>query len=110
MKKIRALRWDTGSVIPPHLARSLSNKETEFFSNYDRLLNNYMMDFDLDLTADQQPPKDLCIEVRVLEDCGELVTENGTVNLEAHTTHYLPRSDVEHLVRQGKLQHLDNES
>jgi len=53
---------------------------------------------------DQQPPKNLYIEVRVLEDCGEILTESGSINLERNTTHFLRRSDVEHLVRQGMLE------
>ena len=37
-----------------------------------------MLEFDLDLTADPVPPKELNIEVRVLEDCGHIFT--GGVN------------------------------
>ena len=50
-----------------------------------------------------QPPKDLYIEVRVLKDCGEIFTENGPVNLEINSTHFLRRVDVESLIRQGML-------
>ena len=53
------------------------------------------------------PPKELCVEVRVVEDCGEIMTDNGEVHLERGTTHFLRRADVEHLIRQGKLQQLD---
>ncbi len=34
----------------------------------------------------------------------------GSVKLDRGTTHLLRRSDVEHLVRQGLLQELENES
>lgn len=105
----------------------------------------------LDLTADLQPPKELHVEVRVLNDCGEIMTDHvssrqassdvplqadsfplsahllvremfkyllsrrwsllqGSVKLDRGTTHLLRRSDVEHLVRQGLLQELENES
>ena len=111
----------------------------------------------LDVTADLTPPTDLYIEVlftflkcpsrrhdvslqvRVLEDFGEIYTANGNaplshtythththssytdthayadrsirfsegvVNLEKNTTHFLPRSDVEGLIRRGILEHL----
>lgn len=30
----------------------------------------------LDLTADLQPPKELHVEVRVLNDCGEIMTDH----------------------------------
>lgn len=55
---------------------------------------------------DQQPPKDLFVEVRVLRDCGEIMTENGLVNLEANSTHFLRRVDVEQLIRQGLLEQI----
>lgn len=54
-----------------------------------------------------KPPKDLYVEVRVMKDCGEIVTATGTVHLEMNTTHFLPRSDVEHLIRQGFLRQID---
>lgn len=56
---------------------------------------------------DLQPPKDLMIEVVVREDCGEVFTEKGPVRLELHSRHFLRRSDVAHLVRQGKLQQVE---
>ena len=57
---------------------------------------------------DLQPPKDLYIEVRVVVDCGEIMTDTGSVNLEAGTVHFLRRSDVEHLIRQGMLEQMAN--
>lgn len=59
------------------------------------------------LLQDLAPPKNLYIEVRVLHDCGELMTESGVVNLEANSTHFLRRFDAEPLIRQGLLQHLE---
>ena len=53
-----------------------------------------------------QPPKEMCIEVRVLQDCGEIMTDQGPVNLEKGTNHFLRRTDVEGLIRQGMLQHV----
>lgn len=55
---------------------------------------------------DSKPPKDLFVEVRVLRDCGEVMTENGAVNLEANSTHFLRRVDVEQLIRQGLLEQI----
>eukprot|EP00937_MAST-01D_sp_MAST-1D-sp2_P005330 g5330.t1 len=107
LERVKQLRWETGPVVPEHLQRLLSGKEVEFFGAYDRALSGYMASFDMDLTADLTPPKELCVEVRVLEDCGEIMTDGGAVHLEAHSTHFLRRSDVEHLIRQGKLQQLD---
>ena len=74
-----------------------------------------------------QPPRDLLIEVRALQNCGEIMTENGPVNLDAGSTHFLRRlvlsilnsveftfgcyvrSDVEPLIRQGQVEHIHND-
>lgn len=58
----------------------------------------------------RQPPKEMCIEVRVLADCGEVMTDQGPVNLEKGTNHFLRRADVEGLIRQGLLQHVGSAS
>lgn len=36
----------------------------------------------LDLTADLQPPKELHVEVRVLNDCGEIMTDHVRIFME----------------------------
>ncbi|KAG2782363.1 hypothetical protein JG687_00000584 [Phytophthora cactorum] len=106
MEKIKALRWETGTIIPVQLAQNLCQREVQFFNQYDQLLTDYMADFELDLSADMKPPKDLYVEVRVLRDCGEVMTESGLVNLEAHSQHFLRRVDVEQLIRQGLLEQI----
>jgi hypothetical protein len=103
---------------------SLSRQEIQLFHAYDQILGDYMDDIDLDLSAvsflhiylsfwmtfffwmdqDANPPKSLYVEVRVLEDCGEVMTENGLVNLEMNSTHFVRRADVESLILQGFLQ------
>jgi GINS complex subunit 1 len=108
--KVTQLRWETGPVIPDLLRSNLSSIEQDFFNKYDRLLTDYQQDFGLDLTGDLTPPKELYIEVRALIDCGEIFTDSGLVRLEKGTRHHLRRSDVDHLIRQGKLEHLDNDT
>ena len=50
---------------------------------------------DLDLTKDLDPPKDLYIEVRVVDEIGPFTNRDGVVlNLEKNSTHYLKISDV----------------
>ena len=51
------------------------------------------------------------VQVRVVRaGLGRIATEHGgSVELDLGTTHYLPRGDVEHLVRQGALLQLDGE-
>ncbi|CAI5724677.1 unnamed protein product [Peronospora effusa] len=106
MEKIKALRWETGTIIPDSLAQNLCQREVQLFHQYDQLLTNYMTDFELDLSADLKPPKDLYVEVRVLRDCGEVMTESGVVNLTAHSQHFLRRVVVEQLIRQGLLEQI----
>jgi len=56
-----------------------------------------------DLVKDMEPPKELFIEVRMVEDCGEIfLPETGIVKLQKDTMHYLRRSEVEHFIKSGK--------
>eukprot|EP00949_MAST-11_sp_MAST-11-sp1_P001244 g1244.t1 len=104
MEKIETLRWETGAVLPKELRSNLNSTELDYFQNYNNILGNYMRDMKIDITSGMTPPKDLLIEVRVVEACGEIFTDHGPVTLDANTTHFLRRGDVEHLIRQGKLQ------
>ena len=47
-----------------------------------------------------QPPKDLCMEVRVLKDCGEIyLPESGAVTLKKNMVVHLPRQDIDYLIK-----------
>lgn len=77
----------------------MSNEEKDFFSNYKKIIQDYGCDeideMDIDLTKDLDPPKDIHIEVRVVEDCGSIMTSDaGKLKLEKNSTHYLKISDV----------------
>jgi GINS complex subunit 1 len=52
------------------------------------------------------PPKEPLITVRCLKDVGELVTETGVLQLVMGSQHFVRRSDVEGLIRQGQLEHI----
>ena len=43
-----------------------------------------------------EPPKDLYVEIRVINDCGEIITQDGIVNLEKNTIHFLRKADVKY--------------
>lgn len=59
----------------------------------------------IDLTIDQAPPKSLYIEVKCLQDYGEMETEEGNIILlRKNTQHFLPRTQCEPLIRQGILE------
>jgi GINS complex subunit 1 len=105
--KIRALRWETGRVVPENLRHTISRREHDYYDGYDTLLVDYMKSVGDNLTADMKPPKELFLQVRALVDCGEVATESGYVTLGRNTTHYLRRSDVEHLIKQGMLEQIE---
>mmetsp|Transcript_89893 Transcript_89893/g.179557 ORF Transcript_89893/g.179557 Transcript_89893/m.179557 type:complete len:203 (+) Transcript_89893:35-643(+) len=108
---IKALRWELGPLPDEELMSNMSHREKNFFSDYDKLITEYNTETGVDIMADLTPPKDLLIQVRVLRDCGEIITEGGAVSLEKGTTHSLRRRDVEHLVHQGYLEeHQQHES
>lgn len=106
LHRIQGFRWESGSGASEHLAENMSGHESQFLSSYNRLLGDYFNMVELDLTADPHPPKDLYVEVRVLADCGSVLTESGPVTLKPGTAHFLKRADVEHLIRQGALEHV----
>ena len=108
LSKVEKLKWETGGTIPPHFNNQLSSYEQEYYRQYSALIQLYSRKVckNLDLTADLHPPKDLFVEVRVNENCGEIVLpESGSVSLEKNTMHLLRRTEASQLVRQGLLQH-----
>ncbi|OQV16596.1 putative DNA replication complex GINS protein PSF1 [Hypsibius exemplaris] len=122
MERLRNLRWSLGGIIPTAIRQTLSEKETEWFSNYSKALTNYMMDVAelpdqdpadpqdpvvLDLTVHQRPPKEYFIDVKVLVDYGNYETQDGeTIFLKKHMRLCMARTECEHLIRQGILQHV----
>ena len=115
LEKLRSLRWDTTATLPTQIRSLLSEAEIDFYSEYERIISRYNTslsnDGALDLNANMQPPEEDLMEVRVVKDgLGTIVTDLwGEVSLDLGTTHFLSRSDVEHLVRQGALCQLDAE-
>ncbi|XP_030386370.1 DNA replication complex GINS protein PSF1-like [Scaptodrosophila lebanonensis] len=111
MQRIKALRWEFGPIIPVDIKQSLCEPEVHFFNNYSKSLAAYMRavgdGHGIDLTGNLRPPKSLYIEVRCVEDYGKFELDDGeVVHLKKNSQHYLPRSQVETLVRQGILQHI----
>ncbi|KAJ2237208.1 DNA replication protein psf1 [Coemansia sp. RSA 1722] len=118
MEFVRSLLWSlhlAPSLVPPQLSLRLSPEEQNYVREYAKLNSAYRdavesqlcPEDSLDWTANGElPPRDLFIEVRVIKDCGEIVTENGVVNLQAGSQHYLHRSDIEHLITIGYLEHV----
>ena len=107
-KKITDMRWQFGPVLPPEIRSQMCEPEMSFFSQYNKDLAAYMRAVGdgtgIDLTIDNAPPKSLYIEVRCVQDYGELEADDGTIIvLKKNTQHFLPRSQCEPLIRQGIL-------
>lgn len=89
----------------------MCEQEVQWFSKYNKMLANYMRSIGgeggLDLTQDLKPPKTLYIEVRCLMDHGEFETQDGNILLlKKNSQHFMLRSECEHLIRQGILEHI----
>ena len=89
----------------------MSAGEQKFFRDYVKLIDEYSKNVGLktngklsgfDLTVDLSPPKDLFVEVRVVQDLGDFyLPESGVVNLQKNTTHLLRKSECENLIKRG---------
>ncbi|XP_015522777.1 DNA replication complex GINS protein PSF1 [Neodiprion pinetum] len=111
LQKIRQMRWEFGSILPPEIKSLLSEPEVQWFTSYSKALATYMRsigdNYGLNLATDVTPPKSLYIEVRCLVDYGKLDLEDGEVIfLKKNSQYLLPRAECEGLVRQGVLQHV----
>nr|XP_020477973.1 DNA replication complex GINS protein PSF1 [Monopterus albus] len=105
MLRIRALRWEYGSVLPGSVQFHMCAEELQWFSQYKKSLASFMRslrDGGLDITQDMKPPKSLYIEVRCLKDHGELEIDDPSLCPQ----HFLPRWKCEQLIRQGVLEHV----
>ncbi|KAL1117912.1 hypothetical protein AAG570_004225 [Ranatra chinensis] len=112
MERLRKMRWEFGSILPPDIKSNLSDAEVGWFNKYSKCLATYMKSIGgqngLNITQDMKPPKDLYIEVRCLTDYGKLELEDGEVIvLYKNSQHLMPRSHCEHLIRQGILEQVD---
>ena len=110
LSTIRDMRWEVGSVLPEEFRLCLCEQEAQWFQNYNRSLASYMRTIGgegLDLTQYSSPPKTLYVDVRCMSDYGEMELEDGTVvQLKKGSQHHLPRTECEHLIRQGVLEHV----
>ena len=53
LSKIRTLRWETGAVIPEDLRPNLSDRENDYFMEYNSILSEYCQSIgNLDITSD----------------------------------------------------------
>jgi GINS complex subunit 1 len=121
MNWIAALRFELATVVAPkHIRSNMSDLEVLWFQKYSKTLANYMKSvsqaaqltssngYGIDLTQYTRPPKSLFIHVRCLQDYGDLELSDGhSVSLLKNSQHYLLASDVQDLIKQGTLEHID---
>ncbi|OMH85320.1 DNA replication complex GINS protein PSF1 [Zancudomyces culisetae] len=96
------------------ISEKISHVERQFIQDYTTAVKQYKDSvekelgyFTLDWTSSlEKPPVELFIEVRVLRECGEIMTEFGVINLQENSQHYVRRSDVETLINLGYLMHI----
>ncbi|GJJ73227.1 GINS complex subunit 1 [Entomortierella parvispora] len=112
LEKIKELAWAYNSLSDSS-RRLLSPDEIVFFQEYERSCRNKytnlpeFQELDLGLGLMISPPKEVFITVRVLKDCGDIVTESGsTLSLKKNSEHFVKRGDVERLINQGYLLHV----
>ena len=109
MRRVRDLRWEVGAGLPDLVAESLSHAERTFFTEYSALLNKYQgrrHGVGLNVTLDKSPPEDHKVEVRALEDYGEIVTRDGSVELTRNSVHLMWRDECQPLIQEGVLEQL----
>jgi len=109
MNRVKDLRWKIGAGLPEDVSHNLSHSERHFFTKYSSVLNDYMREVDLNLTLDLVPPQHYKIQVKCLEDYGELFTRDGTVDLRRNTVHLLWREEAQPLIQEGVLELLGDE-
>jgi GINS complex subunit 1 len=123
MNWIAGLRFELATATAPkHIRSNMSDLEVSWFQKYSKTLANYMKAlsqstqssesssnlYAIDLTQFTRPPKSLYIHVRCLTDYGDFELSDGhAVSLSKNSQHYLLATDVQDLVKQGILEHLD---
>lgn len=92
----------TATVIPSKY--NMTPEERTFMANYSKIVTKYKSKvYECDFGASMIPPQHVYVEIRVVDDSGERITEVGVVRLEKGTQHYLKRVYVEDLVKSGAV-------
>lgn len=106
LRKLDELVWNNVELSAEQLA-DLSHQETQYLEKYISLVSGVKGIMpEVDLGGDLEPPNDVFIDVRVLKDAGEIMTEYGVFNLTKDSQFFVRRVDVERLIQQGYLKEL----
>ena len=104
MNKIENLIWKSTGFIPEQVGNNMHEKDKQYYESYNNLINHYSKKLsfsDMDLTKDYNPPKELYVEVRALDNINNIKTYEGVVNVEKNHTYSFRKSDIEHFLRRG---------
>lgn len=106
LRRLDELVWDNVELTSEQLA-DLSHYERTYLEKYVSLVSGVKgVMSEIDLGGDLEPPSDVFIDVRVLKDAGEIMTEYGVFNLTKDSQFFVRRVDVERLIQQGYLKQL----
>merc|ERR1719433_414881 len=114
LEKIEELRWEVGLMVPEEKLQRLHDTEKQYMHEYNKILDKYMKHYvpnckePLDLTADAEAPEDVNVQIRFCdENIGEIVTsDSGIIRLKKGYQIFAKRTDIEHLIRAGKVEHV----
>mmetsp|Transcript_1844 Transcript_1844/g.5063 ORF Transcript_1844/g.5063 Transcript_1844/m.5063 type:complete len:211 (-) Transcript_1844:75-707(-) len=114
LERIEELRWEVGLMVPEEKYQKMHDSEKQYFHMYNTILDKYMKTYvpkckePLNLTADAEAPEDMNVQIRVCDEgLGEIVTsDSGVVRLRKGYQLFVKRTDIEHLIRAGKVEHV----
>eukprot|EP00929_Paragymnodinium_shiwhaense_P122876 TRINITY_DN9610_c0_g1_i1.p1 TRINITY_DN9610_c0_g1~~TRINITY_DN9610_c0_g1_i1.p1 ORF type:complete len:213 (+),score=64.97 TRINITY_DN9610_c0_g1_i1:192-830(+) len=114
LQRVRELRWEVGLMVPEEKMGKLHDTEKIYMLNHNNILDRYMKRYvpkakeALDLTAVWEPPEEINAKVLVKEEgLGNIVTEDsGVIKLKKGYMVYVKRTDIERLIRAGKVEHV----
>jgi len=114
LEVIEQLRWEVGRMVPDEKLQKLHEAEKQYLNNYNDNLDKYMKRYvpnckhRLDITANAEAPEHQYIQIRMLRDDPQLdgIVSNGSglLRLRGGCQIMVLRSDVEHLLRAGKVE------
>lgn len=104
MNKLENYSWEYNKDIPEQILSKMDEKDKNYQEQYYNLINKYsknISECDFDLTKNYQPPKEIYIEVRALQDINNLKTFEGEINVVKNHTYSFRKNDIEHYIRKG---------
>ena len=104
MDAMEDLRFEKGAMLTEFAKTKINESEISYFETYSKILSDYMVDTGIDITKLMNPPKKLKVQVKVLQDIGQLETENGCVNFVKNSVQNVNLSDVEIFIRRNQMQ------